>query len=116
MNEQWIPSGAFAMEPWALNFFENPTLIQFIHRYLAKFIVLFIGGGFLYFWSLDLTNNLRNIFKILVSVVVVQFILGVMTLLLKVPVWLGAFHQGVAMVLVLAAISLVYFTSGRQTA
>ena len=40
MSGYWIPPGLFDLRPWWINPFENGTTIQFIHRWLAKLLVL----------------------------------------------------------------------------
>ena len=40
MSGYWIPPGLFDLAPWWINPFENGTTIQFIHRWLAKLLVL----------------------------------------------------------------------------
>lgn len=40
MSGYWIPPGLFDQSPWWINIFENGTTIQFIHRWLAKLLVL----------------------------------------------------------------------------
>jgi len=40
MSGYWIPPGLFDLSPWWINFFENGTTIQFVHRWLAKILVL----------------------------------------------------------------------------
>ena len=40
MSGYWIPPGLFDLSPWWINPFENGTTIQFIHRWLAKLLVL----------------------------------------------------------------------------
>jgi cytochrome c oxidase assembly protein subunit 15 len=40
MSGYWIPPGLFDLSPWWINFFENGTTIQFVHRWLAKLLVL----------------------------------------------------------------------------
>ncbi len=40
MSGYWIPPGLFDQSPWWINFFENGTTIQFVHRWLAKLLVL----------------------------------------------------------------------------
>src|SRR6185295_6072579 len=40
MSGYWIPPGLFETSPWWINPFENGTTIQFIHRWLAKLLVL----------------------------------------------------------------------------
>jgi cytochrome c oxidase assembly protein subunit 15 len=40
MSGYWIPPGLLELSPWWINLFENGTTIQFIHRWLAMFLVL----------------------------------------------------------------------------
>src|SRR5262249_15213349 len=40
MSGYWIPPGMFDLQPWWINPFENGTTVQFIHRWLAKLLVL----------------------------------------------------------------------------
>ena len=40
MSGHWIPPGLFEQSPWWINLFENPTTVQFVHRWLAKLLVL----------------------------------------------------------------------------
>ena len=78
------------------NFVEGKSGVQFVHRTLAYVVVFFI---FLIGWksrkqSLTLPQ-IRGI-QWMVGLVVLQFLLGVFTLLLQVPVALGILHQVVA--------------------
>src|SRR5258708_7112343 len=40
MSGYWIPPGLFELAPWWINPFENGTTVQFVHRWLAKLLVL----------------------------------------------------------------------------
>jgi cytochrome c oxidase assembly protein subunit 15 len=75
------------------NFIEGKSGVQFIHRYLAYIVVGVIG--FIWFKArknktISLQQKGINLLLILVGV---QFVLGVLTLVLFVPVWLGVLHQ-----------------------
>ncbi len=75
------------------NFVEGKSGVQFIHRYLAYIVVgliLFIGYKAKKFSQTSLQKKGINL---LLSIIVVQFILGVLTLIYAVPVWLGVAHQ-----------------------
>lgn len=75
------------------NFVEGKSGVQFVHRYLAYVVVALI----FYIWykarKLELTLPQKNGINLLVVLVVVQFVLGVFTLLFHVPVTLGVLHQ-----------------------
>lgn len=79
--------------PLIKNFIEGKSGVQFIHRMLA-FIVLFTVI-FIYIKSkkLNLTSWQTNGLNGLIILVGLQFMLGVLTIILQVPVWLGVAHQ-----------------------
>jgi cytochrome c oxidase assembly protein subunit 15 len=88
--------------PLYKNFIEGKSGVQFIHRTLAYIVVLFI---FL-IWKKTriLTKTIwqkRGVNSLMIFVGL-QFILGVLTLILRVPVWLGVSHQIGAFFLLLA--------------
>jgi len=79
--------------PLYKNFIEGKSGVQFIHRTLAYVVVFFIFLIWKKTKNLNLTvwqNKGINSLYILVGL---QFTLGVLTLLLHVPVWLGVAHQ-----------------------
>jgi len=79
--------------PLYKNFIEGKSGVQFIHRTLAYIVVIFI----LLIWkktrNLNITAWQNKGVNSLFILVGLQFILGILTLLLHVPVWLGVAHQ-----------------------
>lgn len=94
MNEgQFIHFSALVLEPFYKNLIENPSGIQFVHRTIAYIVVFCIG---LIWWKskkFNLTDLQKKGVNSLLILVLVQFILGVFTILLQVPLWLGVAHQ-----------------------
>ena len=80
-------------EPLWRNFIEGKSGVQFIHRYLAYIVVGIIG----FIWFKARKNKTTMLqqkgINLLLILVGVQFVLGVLTLVLFVPVWLGVLHQ-----------------------
>ena len=107
MNGQLIPDGIFAMQPLLLNFVENPTTIQFVHRCIALLIFAFVG----YIWwqsrYYTLSNSARRSVHLLLLMMLIQVTLGISTLLSEphtalrggVSVPLAAMHQAGALLL-----------------
>jgi len=99
MDGSWIPPGLFALSPLHLNFFENMVTVQFNHRLLA----ISTGALLLVYWLFSrrhsFGHSIARSFSLVAFMVVVQLVLGISTLLLHVPVWLGAAHQAGALVL-----------------
>lgn len=108
MNGLWIPQGIGSMGP-VLDFLENPVTVQFVHRCLG-WLVLFSAVG-LFMISRkqsDLTSRQKWSFQALLMMVLVQFTLGVLTLLHMVPVSLASLHQMGACVLLLLTVNAVH--------
>ena len=78
------------------NFVEGKSGVQFVHRYLAYVIVGLIVWIWLKAKKTTLTLLQSKSLKALLFIVLLQFTLGVFTLLLQVPVILGVLHQVVA--------------------
>ena len=99
MGDYWLPPGTFALEPVWRNFFENMTTVQLDHRILA--ITTFVA--IVSFWFVarraDMPDRTRPALTAMLHTALMQVILGISTLLLMVPVALGAAHQAVAMLL-----------------
>jgi cytochrome c oxidase assembly protein subunit 15 len=99
MGGQWVPEGIAALSPWYLNLFENLVTVQFNHRLLAIFT-----GIILLVWYIRGRNHfgdtqIKRSFKLIGMMVLIQLALGISTLLLRVPVTLGALHQAGALIL-----------------
>ncbi|BFP42348.1 COX15/CtaA family protein [Flavobacteriaceae bacterium GF1] len=91
-------------QPVLKNFVEGRSGVQFVHRYLAYVVV----GIIIFIWlktkNMQLTWLQGRGIMALVVLVGVQFLLGVLTLIWAVPVWLGVVHQ-VGAFLLLAAMT-----------
>ncbi len=106
MGGRWIPEGIATLDPLWRNLFENVTTVQFDHRLLATSVLVAL---LLYAWALirqPLTGRLRLGVILLVLTLGLQYLLGVATLLMRVPVALGAAHQGGAILLLTACLFL----------
>ena len=84
------------------NLTEGKSGVQFVHRTLAYIVVAFILLIVFKGQKYVETNYQRRALNALISLVFLQFILGVFTLILQVPVWLGVAHQVGAFLLLTA--------------
>ena len=82
--------------------FDNPASAQFHHRWIAVLAVLAVSG----LWVSGLRKGMGSLVHIMAVSVIIQFLLGLTTLLLGVPVWAGALHQAGA-VLLLSVVLIV---------
>ncbi|PKP26163.1 MAG: heme A synthase [Bacteroidetes bacterium HGW-Bacteroidetes-2] len=75
------------------NFVEGKSGVQFVHRYLAYVVVaLVLWIGYNTKKRSTTISQKRGVNSLLI-LVFIQFVLGVFTLLLAVPLWLGVLHQ-----------------------
>jgi len=108
MGDYWLPPGLMALDPPWRNIFDNMTTVQFDHRWLAisTFVIVVI------YWRgarrARFPARARPAVNALLHTAVLQVVLGISTLLLAVPVVLGAAHQAVAMLLFTVALYLVH--------
>jgi heme a synthase len=82
--------------------------VQFNHRMIAYALLI---ATLVFFWmALDstLATSTRRALRLYLIAVLVQIGLGISTLLLIVPVWLGALHQAGALVVLTLALYLSY--------
>ena len=104
MNGHFIPPEIFLLEPLWRNFFENMATVQFDHRMIAWILMFTVP----YFWfkarKHQLSDSAKLACNLFLIMLVIQVGLGISTLLLAVPLVLGAAHQGGAMMLFTAAL------------
>ncbi len=99
MGDYWIPPGITALEPVWRNLFDNMTTVQLDHRILAIATLAVVLGFWFKARQSDLPARSRPALNMLLATAILQVVLGVTTLLMSVPVILGAAHQAVAMLL-----------------
>ena len=108
MGEHWVPPGLLALEPFWRNFFENMATVQFDHRVLAISTFVLVVAYWVRARRTALPGRARPAVNALLHTAILQVALGIATLLLAVPVVLGAAHQAVAMLLFTVALYLVH--------
>jgi cytochrome c oxidase assembly protein subunit 15 len=97
MNGQLVPAEVLLLEPWWRNFLYNMATVQLVHRAFFWLLLMLIP---LAWWRTRATLAGNA----LLAAFVLQGSLGISTLLLGVPVGLGAAHQGGAVLLLAAAL------------
>jgi cytochrome c oxidase assembly protein subunit 15 len=93
MDGQVIPDGLFALHPRWANLFENAITVQFNHRLLAYILV---GVATWQAWRVAQSNSegLARLSAVALLVAILgQMVLGIWTLLARVPIELGLAHQ-----------------------
>ena len=93
-----LPPQPFDLTPWWRNFFEDPGLVQFVHRVsaylLAAFaVVVWLRG------RRSPVGSTRTAYNAVIGMVAVQLVLGVVTVVTAAPWWWAIAHQLGAVVL-----------------
>ena len=102
LNGEFLPAGAFSASPWWLNPLENVALVQFDHRIGAYLLLLAVAA---LWWRLRAGRHAGPAL-LLVAATLLQAAIGVATVLLVVPVWLGVTHQAGALAVLTVAVTL----------
>ncbi|WP_194767832.1 COX15/CtaA family protein [Tamlana sp. I1] len=94
MNDgQFMHFTVYVLDPFYKNLIENPSGIQFIHRTLAYIVVILIFLIWKKSNKFTLTPLQKQGINSLILLVLLQFALGVFTIIYQVPLGLGIAHQ-----------------------
>ena len=75
------------------NFIEGRSGVQFVHRILAFIVVISVVIIYIKGKKIAVSSHQLNGLNFLLILVGIQSLLGVLTILLQVPLWLGIAHQ-----------------------
>jgi cytochrome c oxidase assembly protein subunit 15 len=104
MNGQWLPADLPGGGPW----WHNLVLLQFMHRKLA----VAVAAGFIIWWYFCRAYvkhaHLGKVCFGVASIIVIQFALGVLTLVHVVPLPLALAHQATGLGLFTMAVLLLH--------
>lgn len=114
MDGAVVPDGLLIMSPAWLNFFENAMTVQFEHRMLAYGIAVLLAVYCGALFNRAGAGSLTTSAGIVLLVVVIQVVLGVMTLLYQVPIDLALCHQVGALVLLASMLNHLHMLTRRN--
>jgi cytochrome c oxidase assembly protein subunit 15 len=101
MAGQLMPSESFAYTPLWTNFFENPALVQFNHRMFGYFVFVI---GLIIWWAArkSALSALRQRYNAVAAALLLQVVLGIVTVIYAAPVsWAIAHQVGAVLLFVL---------------
>jgi len=107
MNGELISPNAFQLTPLWLNFLDNNAMLQFVHRWVGA-LALMLSGVLVFVGSKSRSGTLVKISAILLLVMILQFLLGVFTLVQIVPIGLASMHQAGACIVLSVLVCLSY--------
>ena len=113
MGSTYFPDDSKFIEFFNINLFDNPSIVQFIHRNLA-YLIIFV---YLYIFYTVLKNGNTKlrlpIFFIGISLLA-QIILGIATLLSGVKMIYASLHQINSILIILSTLYLLYITKYKE--
>ena len=107
MGTAYFPEDSSIVNLFNLNAFNDPSLVQFMHRNLAYLIFIF----YLLILFVVYKNNALNFFKtikIIGLILIIQIALGILTLLSGAQMIFSSMHQISSIFLVSSSVYLVY--------
>jgi len=116
MDGALVPSGAllFATIPLWENFVDNVALVQFNHRIGAYLLLAFALWHAVWMRRAAPGSGGAKRATALAGMMLMQGVLGVVTLVLVVPLWAGLAHQALAFAILAMAVVHVTRTVGRR--
>ena len=112
MDGRLVPRGYGDLAPFWRNPLENVIAVQFDHRVLATLTALTVAAAVLAGFSAGPRGLLRAALAAFGGLAVVQYLLGVTTLLAAAPPGLATLHQAVAVLLLTAGVITLHATRG----
>jgi cytochrome c oxidase assembly protein subunit 15 len=109
MDGRLVPDGYAMLHPWLRNLTENIAAVQFDHRLLATLTLILVSALAVLGWRLGLPRPLAVCLAVAVAG---QYVLGVTTLLLVVPVSVATLHQSGAVILLTVVLVVLHCLSG----
>ena len=107
MGNNYFPNDNMVSNLFKLNAFNDPSLVQFMHRNLAYLIFIFYLIIF-YKVYLNKLNNLRNSINIIGIFLILQILLGILTVLNGAQIYIASMHQITSIFLVSSCIYLLF--------
>jgi heme a synthase len=108
MDGRLVPDGYVMLHPLVRNLTENVAAVQFDHRLFATVTLVLVSTMAVLTWRTDLPRPLSACLGIAVAC---QYLLGVTTLLLVVPVGVATAHQFGAVVLLTVMLIVVHHST-----
>ena len=87
-----LPPGMFEITPWWRNFFENDGLVQFLHR-MAGYLLFAFGLAVWWRARRSPVATTRGAFAVMAGMLVLQVLLGIVTVVYSAPLVLALLHQ-----------------------
>ena len=110
MNDKFIADDIVILNIFSKELFSNPSYVQLFHRLMAYFILLYSCLIYVYFRK----NQNSNFFKFIFFALAFQIILGILTLVSGLNIYLASLHQMGSILLLSSAIYGLFCSNKAQ--
>ena len=113
MGSNYFPDDNQFYNIFKLSAFSDPSLVQFMHRNLAYLILLFYIFILIKIYKEKVSNFYKPINYVGV-LLLIQILLGILTLIYGAQIVLASMHQISSIFLVSSSVYLLYLSSNQQ--
>jgi cytochrome c oxidase assembly protein subunit 15 len=116
MGAEWMPNIIFDnfKEQGFYALFDDSYTIQFVHRWLAVIVLFFSLYIFYLVKNKFISYKQKKSIRLLLYAIIIQFFLGIVTILYSVPVVLGVLHQFGGFLYLIGLINVIYFFKNTE--
>jgi len=107
MGNNYFPDDNEVKNLFNINAFNDPSLVQFIHRNLA-YLILFVYLIILFQVYYNKLNNSKVSIKVIGFLLILQIVLGILTILNGAQIYIASMHQISSIFLVTSSIYLLF--------
>jgi len=111
MNNRYFPDDSSLKDLFSIQALETPSIVQFLHRNLAYFIILLFSFISTIIYSNENFTYLRNTTLLIFLFLILQTVLGVLTVLSGAQIALASMHQIGSIFLIISSLILVFKNS-----
>jgi len=108
MSGNFFPNDSIVKSLFSLRFFDEPSLVQFMHRNIAYLILIFFSFIAYFVYSKDYFLHLRKAVLLISITLFIQIVLGILTLLSGAQIILASMHQIGSIFLISASLNLFF--------
>ena len=111
MNQSYFPDDSNLKDLFSLEAFETPSIVQFVHRNIAYFIILLFSFIATIVYRNEDFIYLRNTTLLVFIFLFLQIFLGILTVLSGAQIILASMHQIGSILLITTSLILVFKNS-----
>ena len=111
MNHSYFPDDSTLKDLFSMKAFETPSIVQFIHRNIAYFIILLFSFIATIIYRNEGFSYLRNIALLVFIFLILQTVLGILTVLFGAQIILASIHQVGSILLITTSLILLFKNS-----